>query len=112
MNNSYYWNSKKWEVNQSGEGTPIHPMVAVFAALTLGGLFVVFLPFIGLYLFAKHMTQKSIEMVKPLFHNSVAPIAVPGEAYLMGSRTEGVSESKAAKDTLEELSKEIQNLRK
>ena len=106
--NDYYWNQAKWEVNQNGEGVRISPLVAIMIAPLLGGLFVVFMPFIGLALFAQHLAKKTVSLVRPLFQTTMAPIALPGEAHLTGSRSEGVKESAAAEDTLEKLSKEIQ----
>jgi hypothetical protein len=105
MANEYYWNSAKWEINQNGEGTMVHPLVALAIAPMIGGLFVIFMPFIGLYLFAKFLASKMAGLVHSLFHTTVAPIAEPGSAYITGSKSEG---SKAAESALEELSKEIQ----
>jgi len=109
MANAYYWNSAKWEVNQDGIGKEIHPLVAMFAAITLGGLFVVFLPFIGLYLFAKFVASKAAEPIRALFTTSSIPMALPGEAHLTGAP--GTGEGKDPSSELEELSKEIQDRR-
>ena len=107
MGNEYYWNQKEWEVNQNGVGVKVHPLVALAVAPLIGGLFVVFMPFIGLYLFAKFLANKMASLVHLLFQTSITPIAEPGSAYLTGSKTEGTNESKAAEDTLAELAKEI-----
>jgi hypothetical protein len=80
--------------------------VAMFAAITLGGLFVVFLPFIGLYLFGKQMAVMASKPVKELFQTSVVPTAAPGAAYFTG--TPGENEKG---NSLEELSKEINDKR-
>lgn len=109
MANAYYWNAAKWEVNQEGIGKEIHPLVAMFAALTLGGLFVVFLPFIGLYLFGKQVAMTVANPIKSLFTTTAVPMALPGEAHLTGSPGKGDGEVKS--DKLEELSKEIQDRR-
>ncbi len=109
MANAYYWNSAKWEVNQDGIGKEIHPLVAMLASITLGGLFVVFLPFIGLYLFAKHVAGLIAAPVKTLFTTTATPMALPGEAHLTGTPGKGDGEVKDSE--LEELSKEIQDRR-
>jgi len=109
MEKSYYWNAAKWEVNQDGVGKEIHPLVAMLAAVMVGGLFVVFLPFIGLYLFAKFVASKAAEPVRALFTTSSIPMALPGEAHLTGAP--GTGEGKDPNSDLEELSKEIQDRR-
>ena len=109
MANDYYWNKAKWEVNQEGRGVKISPFTAMIAAVVLGGLFVVFLPFIGLALFAKHLAAKAVSLVKPLFQTSVVPLAAPGEAHLTGSPGKGHEES--MDETLDGLAKEIQDRR-
>ena len=111
MGNEYYWNQKNWEVNQNGVGVRVHPLVALAVAPLLGGLFVVFMPFIGLYLFAKFLASKMSALAHSLFQTSVAPIAEPGSAYMTGSKSERTSKSTAAEDTLKELTKEIQSCR-
>lgn len=109
MANAYYWNAAKWEVNQDGIGKEIHPLVAMFAAITLGGLFVVFLPFIGLYLAAKQLAIAVAKPIRALFTATALPMALPGEAHLTGSPGKGDGEVKDGE--LEELSKEIQDRR-
>ena len=108
MTNEYFWNSAKWEINQSGDGVKVHPLVALAIAPLLGGLFVVFMPFIGLYLFGKFMASKAANLVKSLFHISVTPIAEPGSSYMTGSKAKN---SQAGEETLKELTKEIQERR-
>lgn len=106
--NDYYWNQKNWEINQDGEGVRVHPLVALMIAPALGGLFVVFMPFIGLALFAQALARKASGLISPLFQTAVAPISLPGEAHLTGVKGEEGMKSKAAEDTLEKLSEEIQ----
>jgi hypothetical protein len=85
--------------------------VALMIAPLLGGLFVVFMPFIGLALLAQHLMGKVADLTGHLFRSTVTPIALPGEAHLTGRRSEKAKESRAAEGTLEELSKEIQGRR-
>ena len=106
MKNAYYWDAERWQVNQEGFGKEIHPLVALFAAITLGGLFVVFLPFIGLYLFGKQVAVTLASPVKDLFQTSVTPTAAPGMAHFTG--TPGKDDKG---NSLEELSKEINDKR-
>lgn len=108
MANEYHFDISKWEVNQEGRGKRVHPMVALLLASMVGGLFVVFLPFIGLYLFGKFMAVKAIKNLKPFFTTTFAPIAEPGAAYMTGAKSEG---SPAAENTFKELSEEIESRR-
>lgn len=106
--NNYYLDVKHLEVNQEGRGKKIHPLMALAVSAALGGLFVVFLPFIGLYLFFKQMAVLAIRPIKGLYHVSITPVAEPGMSYMTGAKP---GESKAAESALEELSKEIQERR-
>ena len=82
----------------------------------LGGLMVVFLPFIGLYLTAKTM----VGGVTGAFNRSAKDLAAtvtpgwaPGAAHFTGKATEEkVEESKAGEAALESLKKEIEAKRK
>jgi hypothetical protein len=109
MANAYYWDADRWQVNQDGIGTEIHPLVAMLAAIALGGLFVVFLPFIGLYLFGKHVASFIAAPIRALFTTTAVPMAVPGEAHMTGAPGKG--EGGVHDEKLEELSKEIQDRR-
>jgi hypothetical protein len=83
----------------------------------LGGLMVVFLPFIGLYLTAKAV----VSPVANVFHRSAKDLAAtvtpgwaPGAAHFTGKATEekGAEEAKAGEAKLEELAKEVEEKRK
>ena len=86
MANGYSINWKKLEVNQDNEGTPVHPLVALMFSAAVGGVFVVFLPFIGLYMAGGFLLQKLGLELGSLFRSNIAPQAV-GVAYLTGSPT-------------------------
>ena len=107
-NKNYYFDVKHLEVNQEGRGTQVHPLIAIFLAISIGGLFVVFLPFIGLYLFIKHMASLAVKPIKALFTTSFTPIAEPGNAYMTGASP---GKSEAGEETLKDLAKEINDKR-
>jgi len=79
----------------------------------LGGLMVVFLPFIGLYMTAKAAASPLVGMFRRSAQDlaaTVTPGWQPGEAHFTGKRTEGKATDKApSKEVdLEQLAKEIQ----
>jgi hypothetical protein len=87
--NDYRINWKKLSITQEGEGTIVHPLVALALSPIMGLLFLMFLPFIGFYL-------------------SVIPApAVVGVAYLAGHDGDKPTE----KTELEQLDEEIQQRR-
>jgi len=125
----YYLSKSNWElfpIAHDGEKLPgpaseHYVQVPTAAALALmpvlGGLMVVFLPFIGLY-----MTGKAVlSPVGKMFNRSAKDLAAtvtpgwaPGAAHFTGKageeKVEG--ESKAGEATLESLKKEIEEKRK
>ena len=103
MDKSYYFDPKNLEVNQAGRGIKVHPLIALALATMVGGLFVVFLPFIGLYLTAKFIVMKMAEGLKPVF--APAPMAL-GEAHLTGTPGNGEEGN-----SLEDLKNEIDSKR-
>jgi len=125
----YYWNMGKWEVipvARDGEKLPgAHadkflriPLVAVFAILPImGGLFVVFLPFIGFAL----AIYAAVKPLAALFHKSAQNLAAtmtpgwqPGEAHFTGKRADELKEQKgppSKDDALERLEREIESKR-
>ena len=130
VKSGYYLSKSSWEVSpveHDGERLPGAsseqyvklPMAAVFLLMpVLGGLMVVFLPFIGLALTAK----AAVKPIVALFHRSAQDLAAtvtpgwqPGEAHFTGKRSEeGAEESKepAAKNAeIESLQKEIDSKR-
>jgi hypothetical protein len=107
MANGYSVNWKNLEVNTDGIGTPVHPLVGLLLAAAMGGLFVVFLPFIGLYLFIKQMAVLASRGFRSLLHASVAPVAAPGVAFMTGAPSKSEPDERA----LEELANEIKEKR-
>ncbi|HET8733321.1 MAG TPA: hypothetical protein VFM45_06060 [Anaeromyxobacteraceae bacterium] len=124
----YYLSKSNWEVfpiARDGEKLPgpasehyvkIPTAAAIGIMPVLGGLMVVFLPFIGLFLTAKAAVRPLVNV----FHRSAQDLAAtvtpgwaPGAAHLTGKATEkGAGESKAGEQALEELAKEIEEKRK
>jgi len=125
----YYLSKSNWEmfpIARDGERLPGKPSehyvkVPTAAALmllpVLGGLMVVFLPFIGLYLTAKAVATP----VTNVFHRSAKDLAAtvtpgwaPGAAHFTGKATEekAAEETKAGVAKLEELAKEVEEKRK
>ena len=125
----YYLSRSNWEmfpIARDGDRLPGKPSehyvkVPTAAALmlmpVLGGLMVVFLPFIGLYLTAKAV----VSPVTNLFHRSAKDLAAtvtpgwaPGAAHFTGKATEekAAEEAKAGEAKLEELAKEVEEKRK
>ena len=125
----YYLSRSNWEmfpIARDGDRLPGKPSehyvkVPTAAALmlmpVLGGLMVVFLPFIGLYLTAKAV----VTPVTNLFHRSAKDLAAtvtpgwaPGAAHFTGKATEekAAEEAKAGEAKLEELAKEVEGKRK
>jgi len=125
----YYLSKSNWEIfpiARDGERLPGKPSehyvkVNTAAALmlmpVLGGLMVVFLPFIGLYLTAK----TAIGGVTGVFHRSaknlaatVTPGWAPGAAHMTGKATDekASDEAKVADPKIEALAKEVEEKRK
>ena len=125
----YYLSRSNWEmfpILRDGERLPGKPSehyvkVPTAAALmlmpVLGGLMVVFLPFIGLYLTAKAL----VSPVASVFHRSAKDLAAtmtpgwaPGAAHFTGKAAgeKAADEAKAGEAKLEELAKEVEDKRK
>ena len=125
----YYLSKSNWEIfpiARDGEKLPGKPSehyvkVNTAAALmlmpVLGGLMVVFLPFIGLYLTAK----TAIGGVTGVFHRSAKDLAAtvtpgwaPGAAHMTGKATDekASDEAKVADPKIEALAKEVEEKRK
>jgi hypothetical protein len=124
----YYLSKSNWEIfpiARDGERLPgpvsehyvkVNTAAALLIMPVLGGLMVVFLPFIGLYLAAK----AALRPLAGMFHRSAKDLAAtvtpgwaPGVAHFTGkATTDEVSEdSRAAEATLEALKKEIEEKR-
>ena len=125
----YYLSKSNWEIipiEHDGERLPgpaaeHYVRVPTAAALALmpvlGGLMVVFLPFIGLYMTAK----AALRPVGKMFHRSAQDLAAtvtpgwaPGAAHFTGKAGDDTvaGESKAGEETLEALEQEIEEKRR
>ena len=82
---TYHFDTSNLEVNTEGRGREINAFTAMFLAIGLGGLFVVFMPFIGLALIAQALALRVVGGLKSLWKPALAPIPVPGEAHLTGT---------------------------
>ncbi len=128
VHSGYYWNPKAWSVTPipdeggmlPGGPSDSYVKVSILVALALmpivGGLFVVFLPFIGFALTFYVIARKLAGWVKKSAEGlaaTVSPGWVPGEAHPTGKRAEKESEKgEPAKDEkLDKLSKEIEEKR-
>ena len=102
MTNDYRINWKKLAITQEGEGTVIHPLIALLLTPIMGLAFLMFLPMIGFYLCAQAIVVKTSHV----FNVNTVPVAT-GAAYLTGHESHGSTSS----EDLEELNKEIQSRR-
>jgi hypothetical protein len=129
VRSGYYWNMGKWEVTpvaRDGEKLPGGradkflriPLIAVFAIVPImGGLFVVFLPFIGFAL----AIYAAVKPLVALFQKSAQDLAAtvtpgwqPGEAHFTGKRADESQEHKgppSKDDALGKLEREIESRR-
>lgn len=129
VRSGYYWNMGKWEVipvARDGEKLPGAradkylriPLIAVFAIVPImGGLFVVFLPFIGFAL----AIYAAVKPLVALFQKSAQDLAAtvtpgwqPGEAHFTGKRADEPQERKGSPskdDALGKLEREIESRR-
>ncbi len=128
VHGGYYWNPRAWSVTPIPDegsmlpgGSADHyvkiPILAALALMPLvGGLFVVFLPFIGFaltfYAIARKLAGGAKRRAEELAA-TVAPGWVPGEAHLTGKRSEkdGEKGAPARDERLEKLEKEIEEKR-
>ena len=123
----YYLSKSNWEIfpiEKDGQKLPgaasehyvkLNTAAALLIMPVLGGLMVVFLPFIGLYLAAK----TAVGGVSGAFNRSAQDLAAtitpgwaPGAAHLTGKATEKKAEEAKAEDAkLAELAKEVEEKR-
>ena len=125
----YYLSKSNWEifpVEKDGQKLPgpasehfvkVPTAAALLLMPVLGGLMVVFLPFIGLYLSA----QAALRPLAGVFQRSAQDLAAtvtpgwqPGEAHFTGKATEDKkgNEAGAGEDRLERLAREIEERRR
>jgi hypothetical protein len=124
----YYWNLGKWEMatvqgeagrldGHAGDKYVKVPLPLVLAvAPMMGGLFVMFLPFIGFALTADAAARAGIKAARELgadLASLVTPGWRPGEAHMQGKRPDEKADAKApaAADGLDKLQKEIDEKR-
>jgi len=121
----FYWNIGRWElanIGAAGGTLPGHdgdrfvkvPLVAALAAAPLFGLvFVMFLPFIGVAMVGALAVKKVVAVLHGGASSVAATVAqssaLPGEAYLTGTKHEGEARKDAAVD---ELAREVSERRK
>ena len=126
----YYWNPRHWSVTTVKDdggmlpGTSadrylrVHGLVALLLAPILGGLFVVFLPFIGFAMFFQWAFQKvtgtAREGVRDLAA-TVTPGWRPGEAHMTGRaldpKAEQLPAGGAGQKALEDVAAEVERRR-
>ena len=125
----YYLSKSNWEivpVEKDGQKLPgaasehyvkLSTAAALMVMPVLGGLMVVFLPFIGLYL----TVQAALRPLVGVFQRSAQDLAAtvtpgwqPGEAHFTGKRSEekAAEEAPSKEAKLEELAKEIDSKRR
>ena len=125
----YYLSKTHWEifpVEKDGQKLPgsssehyvkLSTAAALLIMPVLGGLMVVFLPFIGLYLTA----QAALRPLVGMFHRTAQDLAAtvtpgwqPGAAHFTGKRSEekAAEEAPSKEAKLEELAKEIDSKRR
>ncbi len=122
----YYWNARAWSIAAIPApggllpGTVQDkylrvPLLAVFLLMPLlGGLFVVFLPFIGFALFFYAIVRKLAGGAKKSAEElaaTVTPGWVPGEAHLTGKPGEKKEGEAAPSERMDKLAKEIEEKR-
>ena len=125
----YYLSKSNWEIfpiEKDGQKLPgpasehyvkLNTAAALMLMPVLGGLMVVFLPFIGLFLTA----QAAVQPIVGLFHRSAQDLAAtvtpgwaPGAAHFTGKRAEekAAEAAPAQEAKLEELASEIESKRR
>ncbi len=129
VQSGYYWNMGGWTITPVAEHGGVLPgdasqkymkvpLVAVFLLMPLlGGLFVVFLPFIGFALFFHAIARKLVGGARRGAEElaaTVTPGWVAGEAHLTGKpgeKKEGEAGEPAKSESMEKLEKEIREKR-
>ena len=125
----YYLSRSSWEIipiEKDGQKLPgpvaehyvkVPTAAALLLMPVLGGLMVVFLPFIGLYLAAK----AALAPIARMFNRSAQDLAAtvtpgwaPGAAHFTGKATEekAAGDEKAGQEKLEQLAKEVEEKRR
>lgn len=115
----FYWKQNNWEIEvvkgdeaklPGDAGTTyvrIPTLAMLVGAPVMGGLFVVFLPFLGFVMLANHFGKKAVSGLKHATDEVDAaggPRWQPGEAYLAGKKK--TKKGKKATGTKEEKTEE------
>ena len=125
----YYVSKSAWEIfpiEKDGQKLPgpssehyvkVPTAVALLIMPVLGGLMVVFLPFIGLYLTAQAALRPLVGMFQRSAQDlaaTVTPGWAPGAAHFTGKASDEkkVDEESAGQAKLEELAREVEEKRK
>lgn len=123
----FYWNPRGWEivtVPKEGAVLPgndevryirLPAALMLLMAPAMGGLFVLFLPFIGFAMLARHAGRAGVEVgreaAERLAH-TLAPAWRPGEAHLAGKRSKRSRSRGGASEELDEVRKQIETKRR
>ncbi|HZZ83275.1 MAG TPA: hypothetical protein VFE30_01965 [Anaeromyxobacteraceae bacterium] len=132
VKSGYYWHLNQWSlepVRQDGQALPgsasdeylkVNTAAALLLAPLMGAAFVMFMPFIGIYLAVNAAVQPVLGIFKRQASElaaTVTPGWQPGEAHFTGKRAETRSEEKgptteeAGQEALEKLAREIASKR-
>lgn len=116
----FYWKQNNWEIEvvKGDKGTlpgevgttylRIPTLAMLLAAPVMGGLFVVFLPFLGFVMLANHFGKKAVSGLKGAADEvgaAVGPKWQPGEAYLAGKKEKAKKGKKATEEKEEKEAK-------
>ena len=131
----YYWSPARWEIVTITKGGGLLPggreqgylrlpiALLLLLAPLMGGLYVVFLPFIGFFMVLRLAGRRAAEALQGGFAEVMATLSPawrPGEAYFAGKRTARGREEKGEKaeappagedDRLQSLQREIESKR-
>ena len=118
----FYWKQNNWEIEvvKGDEGTlpgdadttyvRIPTLAMLLGAPVMGGLFVVFLPFLGFAMLANHLGKKAVSGLKQAADEvgaAVGPAWQPGEARFAGKKkAKKGKKAAAAKDEKAEKAQE------
>ena len=107
VKSGYYVEINNWEivpvkndgdVLPSGKYIKVSTISALIIMVSLGGLMVVFLPFIGLYLFSSHVYKFISSEIRNLLHVMSTPSPAVGSAHFTGSQHGGKASDKLLQD--------------
>lgn len=125
VRSGYYLDASRWHIEpiaNDGDRLPagrgswrrIPAAVALVLVPALGGLFLVFLPFAGIYLTLRALVNPLVVAFQggaTELAATVTPGWQPGEAHFTGKRQEAREDGTAGSDGLEALAREIERRR-